>query len=48
MVEVVEMQDYAFVGRWRFNPKQQDDRDQSSDDNEIPMDEYLDTIQDEE
>ena len=48
MVDVVDMQDYAFVGRWRFNPKKEDDRDQSSDENEIPMDEYRYTIQDEE
>ena len=45
MVEVFEMQDFAFMGRWRYNPSKQNDNDELSDDNETAMDEYFASIQ---
>ncbi len=45
MVHVVNMQDIAFSGRWRYNPRQDNDYDESSDDTETAMDEYLASIQ---
>ena len=43
-MQVVEMADYAFVGRWRFNPRQENDNDDSSDETAENMDEFLDSI----
>jgi hypothetical protein len=35
MVNVVDTQDIAFSGRWKFNPRQQKDNNESSDDESI-------------
>jgi hypothetical protein len=45
MVEVVEMQDYSFIGRWRYKPPHEYDSDESSEENENTMEEQLASIQ---
>jgi len=45
MVHVVDLQDIAFSRRWRFNSRQDNYYDESSDDTETAMDEYLASIQ---
>ena len=45
MAKVVEMQDYAFMGRWRYNPSRENDSDQSSEESEEPLENYRNTIQ---
>ena len=34
MVEILDMQDYAFMDRWRYNHPQEIDSDQSSEEDE--------------
>ena len=45
MVQVVDMQDFAFMGRWKYNLRQQNDNEESSDETETAMGEYLASIQ---
>ncbi len=45
MAEVLDMQDFAFMGRWRYNPRQQKDNDESNEEQEGSMDEYFVSIQ---
>ena len=45
MVDVVDMQDFAFMGRWRYNPPREIDSNQSSEENEEPAEEHPETIQ---
>ncbi len=44
MVEVLEMQDFAFMGTWRYNPRRDIDIDQSSEENEDGMDDFFASI----
>ncbi len=44
MVEIVEMQDFAFMGTWRYHPKKQNDDNESSDEKEEIMDDYIYSI----
>ena len=41
MLFFMEVQDYAFVGTWIFNQIRENDNDQSSDETEKPIEEYL-------
>ena len=45
MVQVVVMQDFAFIGRWRYNPRKQNDTKESSYETEKAIDEYFASIQ---
>ena len=43
MVDVVEMQDFAFMGNWRYSPRVDYDNDHSSEENEVATNELNDS-----
>jgi hypothetical protein len=38
------MEDFAYMGRWRYNPRKQNYNDESIEEQEDSMDDYLSSI----
>ena len=44
MVDVVDIQDFAFIGRWRYNPVQKNYNDESREEQEDSINDYFSSI----